>query len=68
MNNMFEPREAEAICSLPVSKLGHSDVLVWHYEKKGMYIVKNAYRMLRQSLEMEPGTELEDENVKWRKV
>ena len=38
---MFFPDETSAIKTLNVSKIGLPYKLIWHYEKRGFYIVKS---------------------------
>ncbi|XWS36284.1 hypothetical protein CRYUN_Cryun20dG0072200 [Craigia yunnanensis] len=42
----FDNEEAADICSIPLSKTELSDVLVWHYNNKGLYTVKSGYKLL----------------------
>ncbi|KAK3230772.1 hypothetical protein Dsin_002653 [Dipteronia sinensis] len=43
LNQQFVGMDIEAILSIPISIHGEADKLVWHYDNKGCYKVKNGY-------------------------
>ena len=51
--NMFNQHDVEQICSIPISRTGANDVLVWHYEESGVYSVKSGYLFIN-SIEAPP--------------
>ncbi|XVF54369.1 hypothetical protein PTKIN_Ptkin05aG0176000 [Pterospermum kingtungense] len=66
--DLFHGPEAEMICSILISKLGHPDRLVWHYEKNGCYSVRSAYKLLRSGLEGLEETTTSSEAQSWTKL
>lgn len=40
-------QEVKAIIPIPISKLGGTDRLIWHYAKNGRYSVKSGYHVAR---------------------
>jgi hypothetical protein len=46
IQQLFTPADAEAILSIPLSTRNQSDFWAWHHEKKGIFTVRSAYRML----------------------
>ncbi|VVA37427.1 PREDICTED: reverse mRNAase, partial [Prunus dulcis] len=47
LQNVFFPEEVMLIRSIPLSLRLTPDMLVWHYDKKGMFTVKSAYHVAR---------------------
>ena len=45
---LFEKEDVEAICRIPLSRRYVSDSLVWLHNKKGLFIVKSAYKVARE--------------------
>ncbi|XVF69501.1 hypothetical protein PTKIN_Ptkin11bG0087000 [Pterospermum kingtungense] len=46
LEEVFSPAEASFIRTIPLSKRGADNVLVWHFNKTGFYIVKSGYLFL----------------------
>ncbi|XVF26692.1 hypothetical protein REPUB_Repub14bG0040000 [Reevesia pubescens] len=46
VQELFNLEEAKTILAIPVSKFGLNNVLVWHFDNKGVYLVKSGYRLL----------------------
>ena len=46
LQEMFDSEEVANIKSISVSNLGLQDVLVWHYDNRGVYTVKSGYKLL----------------------
>ncbi|XVF29969.1 hypothetical protein REPUB_Repub16aG0017000 [Reevesia pubescens] len=46
------------INTIPVSKLGWNDILVWHFDNKGVYTVKSGYKLLCLSQHQEQNASL----------
>ncbi|KAL0440154.1 UNVERIFIED_CONTAM: putative mitochondrial protein [Sesamum latifolium] len=69
MHELFWPQDNDVILCIPLSRLGDSDLLVWHYSRNGMFSIQSAYH-LACSLEDRPGTSSlgEVEFSWWRKV
>jgi hypothetical protein len=42
----FHPMDVEAISNTPLSTRRQRDFWAWHYEKRGVFSVRSAYRML----------------------
>ena len=49
IHEMFDTEEATTINYIPLSRVDSSDKLVWHYEKKEVYTVKNGYKILTKA-------------------
>ncbi|CAN1800986.1 Putative ribonuclease H protein At1g65750 [Linum perenne] len=45
LESLFPAEEAEAIMSTVTAESSRKDEIIWHYEKKGRYSVKSAYRL-----------------------
>ncbi|CAN1121291.1 Putative ribonuclease H protein At1g65750 [Linum perenne] len=43
---IFEKRDAKEISNVPLGVGGNVDHRIWHYDKKGAYTVRSAYRVL----------------------
>lgn len=41
-------QDVKAIVSIPISKFDLSDKLIWHYSKRGTYLVKSGYQIARK--------------------
>ena len=46
LEEFFNPMDVEAISGIPLSTRRQDDFWAWHYEKKGVFSVRSAYRML----------------------
>ncbi|CAN1191764.1 Uncharacterized mitochondrial protein AtMg00310 [Linum perenne] len=46
LEGLFEPRDVQAIIDIPLGVGGTTDKRIWHCDKKGIYSVKSAYRVL----------------------
>ncbi|OMO59710.1 reverse transcriptase [Corchorus capsularis] len=46
IRSIFIEEEAEAIVQIPLSYRLQNDMLVWHFDNKGIYSVKSGYRVL----------------------
>jgi ribonuclease HI len=46
LNTFFQPVDVQVIMNIPVSTRVQSDFWAWHYDKKGIFSVRSAYRML----------------------
>jgi hypothetical protein len=40
--------DIEEICKIRLSNMIRDDTIVWHYEKSGIFSVRNAYRLALQ--------------------
>jgi hypothetical protein len=49
VRDVFWEEDAKLILALPVNE-GRDNVLAWHYDDRGMFSVKSAYRVYRDSL------------------
>ncbi|CAN1274310.1 Putative ribonuclease H protein At1g65750 [Linum perenne] len=54
LEGLFEPREVQAIIDIPLGVGGTTDKRIWHYDKKGIYSVKSAYRVLTSYINLRP--------------
>ncbi|CAL9012588.1 unnamed protein product, partial [Prunus brigantina] len=43
ISRLFPPNEARLITSLPISRWGCPDRLMWHFHKQGVYTVRSGY-------------------------
>ncbi|KAL5792682.1 hypothetical protein ACOSP7_001276 [Xanthoceras sorbifolium] len=41
----FVPKEADLVLSLPLSSFSRPDYFLWHYDRKGEFSVKSAYKL-----------------------
>ncbi|GJN09925.1 hypothetical protein PR202_ga27979 [Eleusine coracana subsp. coracana] len=46
LERFFTPADREAILNIPICTRQQQDYWAWHHEKKGMFTVRSAYRML----------------------
>ncbi|XP_038995798.1 uncharacterized mitochondrial protein AtMg00310-like [Hibiscus syriacus] len=47
LKDIFYEEQVSKICSIPLSKVGMADALVWRPDGSGKYSVKSCYRLLR---------------------
>lgn len=47
LDSLLFTKEVDLICTIPLSKRKVDDKLVWHYDKRGLFTVKNAYHVTR---------------------
>ncbi|KAK6116072.1 hypothetical protein DH2020_008341 [Rehmannia glutinosa] len=47
LEELFCGRDVEEITNSPLNPSGVDDIRVWHYDKKGKYMVKSSYRIAR---------------------
>ena len=45
---MFEKEDAEAICRIPLSRRYVDDSIIWLPNKKELFTVKSAYKVVRE--------------------
>ena len=65
---MFDAEEVARINSIPVSKLGAPDVLVWHFDNKSVYIVESGYKLLCNNKETSEGSNKRIFDGCWSKI
>jgi hypothetical protein len=46
LKECFLPMDVEAILNLPLSTRNQQDEWAWHYDRKGIFTVRSAYKML----------------------
>lgn len=46
LQSFFAPMDREIISNIPISTRRQSDFWAWHYERKGCFSARSAYRML----------------------
>ena len=46
--DMFKQANAEAICRIQLSRRDVEDTLIWMHHKKGLFIVKSTYKVVRE--------------------
>ena len=46
LNEIFNEEVAMVIGSIPVSRLGLEDTMVWHFHQTGIYTVHSGYKLL----------------------
>lgn len=46
LDTHFYAMDKEAIQNIPISSRAQADFWAWHYEKKGVFTVRSAYRLL----------------------
>lgn len=47
LKGVVNDQEVKAIISIPLSKVGEEDRIIWHYSKNGAYSVKSGYHTAR---------------------
>ena len=47
LGEIFSPRDAQAIASIPLSSKSLPDSLIWHWDNHGNYTMKSGYRIAR---------------------
>ncbi|KAL0286678.1 UNVERIFIED_CONTAM: hypothetical protein Sangu_2471100 [Sesamum angustifolium] len=69
VNQLFWPRDTALILAIPLSRLGESDLLIWHYSRDGLFLEYSAHH-LANSLEGVPcsSSRAELESPWWRKL
>ncbi|KAK8557023.1 hypothetical protein V6N13_035129 [Hibiscus sabdariffa] len=50
LESLFDEARVSRICSIPLSKAGLSDEIVWRPDGSGVYTVKSGYRLIRGDL------------------
>ncbi|XWS28402.1 hypothetical protein CRYUN_Cryun25bG0065700 [Craigia yunnanensis] len=50
LDSLFDTEVSSQICSIPISRGGRADVLVWMQEGNGIYSVKSGYRFFVMTL------------------
>ncbi|KAK4390205.1 hypothetical protein Sango_2083800 [Sesamum angolense] len=66
---MFWPVDSDIILSIPFSRIGAPDLLIWHYSRSGIFSVRSAYH-LACTLELRPSSSSSRvlEQAWWRRV
>lgn len=70
IHSIFEKEKAINICSIPLSKMGFEDKIIWGYTNVGKFTARSSYNakhMRRRSRKGEPSN-VNAQNKKWRKV
>ncbi|KAK6141474.1 hypothetical protein DH2020_024772 [Rehmannia glutinosa] len=49
--DIFEPEDAKAITSIPLSAIRVEDKLIWNFAKDGRYTVKSGYKLAKMDME-----------------
>ena len=65
---MFDTEEAVSINSIPLSRIGSPDRLVWHYEKKWANTVNNGYKLLTKAYMEESKQGMRTNQKLWKKI
>ena len=47
LKDLFSEQDAWAIAGIPLSNTTREDVLIWHFERRGMYTVRSGYHVAR---------------------
>lgn len=45
VKDLFLESDANAILNIPLSPMNKEDIIIWHYDSKGFFSVKSAYRL-----------------------
>ncbi|CAN1164805.1 hypothetical protein LINPERHAP2_LOCUS25784 [Linum perenne] len=59
VRGLFEQGDAEEILNIPLGIGGDLDKLIWHFESKGNYSVRSAYRILMEKISLRPSLVVE---------
>ncbi|CAN1318259.1 Putative ribonuclease H protein At1g65750 [Linum perenne] len=54
IEGIFEQRDVQEILNVPLGVGGQVDKLIWHYDEKGNYTVRSAYRVLMNFIHPRP--------------
>jgi hypothetical protein len=46
LEKVFHPLDIEVIESIPISTRGQGEFWAWHFERKGVFLVRSVYRMM----------------------
>jgi hypothetical protein len=46
LRQAFQPLNVDLILQIPLSNMRQEDTWVWHYDRRGLFSVRSAYRML----------------------
>ncbi|KAL4379005.1 hypothetical protein GQ457_02G014010 [Hibiscus cannabinus] len=60
---LFDEARVSRICSIPLSKAGLSDEIVWRPDGSGVYTVKSGYRLIWGDLSSSTGTNSSSHNM-----
>ncbi|KAL4387252.1 hypothetical protein GQ457_09G002290 [Hibiscus cannabinus] len=52
LNDLFDEEQVSKICTIPLSKLGMRDEIIWRHDASGSYTVKSGYRLLHEDVPM----------------
>ena len=47
LDELFSEQDARAIAGIPLSNTSGEDVLIWNFERRGMYTVRSRYHVAR---------------------
>ncbi|XP_042972682.1 uncharacterized protein LOC122304475 [Carya illinoinensis] len=70
IHDIFEEGEANQICSIPISKMGVEDRIIWIYTKDGLFTVRSAYHVdmdRKRKREGEP-SEVVSNGAEWKSI
>ncbi|KAK8656947.1 hypothetical protein V6N13_098881 [Hibiscus sabdariffa] len=56
LNRLFDSDLVQQVCSIPLSKTGLCDEVIWRYDSSGFYNVKSGYRLLQEEVQSDSGT------------
>ena len=68
LQEMFDTKEAASINSIPLSRIGSPDRLVWHYDKKGVYTIKSGYKLLNKAYMEVNNQGMRTDQKLWKKI
>nr|POE73187.1 putative ribonuclease h protein [Quercus suber] len=68
LQQLFNPRDAELIHSIPLSTRPVEDVLIWPFTPTGSYTVKSGYRFLYKSQSLDNNDYQPVDNTLWKKI
>lgn len=63
----FTPAGREVVANIPICTSRQEDFWAWHYDKKGMFTVRSAYRMLisKRTSNVEGRSDRRAEEMEW---
>ncbi|KAI9185895.1 hypothetical protein LWI28_011684 [Acer negundo] len=64
INNCFLPYDTKSILQIPIGSENQNDIIMWHYNKSGNFIVKNGY-WIGHGLEKKPDTYTLGALIQW---
>ncbi|GMN34658.1 hypothetical protein TIFTF001_004803 [Ficus carica] len=66
LGETFWPIDCECIRSIPLGRTGHADALLWHFDPRGVFTVKSAYKLAKERKIVDSSSESELVQKWWK--